>query len=188
MYESIQGVLVEKEPTIALIDLQGLTYKLLIPLNTYNALPELGSTVKLFLSYIVREDAHLLFAFHTKEHRALFETLITISGIGPKTAAAILGHLELSTLKSAIRNADIASLSKIPGIGKKTAERLALELKDRVKNIAPSLSSPLEEDAVRALVHLGYKSHTAGKAVEKAQKNKPTQNLGSLVTEALRQV
>src|SRR3989344_8396803 len=133
MYEAIRGVLKEKEPLKAVVETGGISYRLTIPLNTYTKLPSLETPIHLFLSHIVREDAHTLYAFWVKEERDLFEVLINLSGIGPKTAAAIVGHMEIDAFHHAITAADIRILSKIPGIGKKTAERLVIEMRDKIK-------------------------------------------------------
>src|SRR5258708_4277677 len=123
MYESIQGILKEKEPIKAVVEAGGIGYRLAIPLSTYTRLPACETPLKLYLSQVVREDAHTLYAFLLKEERDLFEVLITLSGIGPKTALAIIGHMEMGAFQRAIASADTRLLSKIPGIGKKTAER-----------------------------------------------------------------
>src|SRR5690606_26086648 len=116
------------KPGRAVVETSGIAYRLAIGLNTYTHLPYLQQNVHLFLSHIVREDSQTLYAFFSQEERDLFETLITVSGIGPKTGLAILGHMALEALQRAISLADIALLSKIPGIGKKTAERLVIEM------------------------------------------------------------
>lgn len=195
MYESIRGTLQEKEPTCAIVECAGLAYRLSIPLSTYTRLPHPGSPIQLFLSLIVREDAHTLYAFSLKEERDLFEILISISGIGPKTAAGIIGHLDASSFQRAIASADTRLLSKLPGIGKKTAERLVIEMRDKFKGAKKSspLAAPLQEglpgDAINALIHLGYHAMNADKAVQKALKDHgEEQDLGRLITAALRYV
>lgn len=195
MYESIRGTLQEKEPTCAIVECAGLAYRLSIPLSTYTRLPHPGSPIQLFLSLIVREDAHTLYAFSLKEERDLFEILISISGIGPKTAAGIIGHLDASSFQRAIASADTRLLSKLPGIGKKTAERLVIEMRDKFKGGKKSspLAAPLQEglpdDAINALIHLGYHAMDADKAVQKALKDHgEEQDLGRLITAALRYV
>lgn len=195
MYESIRGTLQEKNPNVAVVDCSGLSYRLSIPLSTYTRLPIEGSPIRLFLSLIIREDAHTLYAFSHKEERDLFEILISISGIGPKTAAGIIGHMDIASFQKAIAGADARLLSKLPGIGKKTAERLIIEMRDKFKG-APKSASPIASqqsglagDAVNALVHLGYHILDADKAVTKALKDhEEEKDLGRLITAALRHV
>ena len=191
MYEAIQGILKAKEPMKAIVETGGIAYRLIIPLNTYTHLPTLDSPIRLFLSQVVREDAHMLYGFISKEDRDLFEVLIGLTGIGPKTAVAIIGHMEMEALQRAIAAADIRILSKIPGIGKKTAERLVIEMRDKFKlkgKIDP-LSPCLTTDAIHALMNLGYNPLDAQKAVQAAISEKKEENdLGSLITTALRKI
>lgn len=193
MYESIRGILEGKEPNQAIVSCSGLCYRLFIPLSTYSRLPHTKEEVSLYLSLIVREDAHTLFAFFLKEERDLFEVLIQISGIGPKTAAGIIGHMEFSAFQRAISAADTKLLSKLPGIGKKTAERLVIEMRDRFKGQKDSPAffqnahSGIASDAIHALIHLGYNAQIADKAVAKALKEEDS-DLGSLITAALRHI
>src|SRR5205085_933649 len=133
MYESIQGHLIDKTPLKAVVEAGGIGYRLAIPLSTYTRLPALNTKIQLFLSQVVREDSNTLYAFLLKDERDLFETLITLSGIGPKTALAIIGHIDLGAFERAIAAADVRLLSRIPGIGKKTAERLVIEMRDKFK-------------------------------------------------------
>lgn len=198
MYESIHGILKEKEPLKAIVETHGIAYRLLIPLSTYSKLPATGSSLHLYLSQVVREEAHTLYAFISKEERDLFETLITLSGIGPKTALAIIGHMEMQAFHRAIAAADIRLLSKIPGIGKKTAERLVIEMRDKLKGIGKkekgiplSLGEAdgLVADAMNALLNLGYNPIEAQKAVHAAfQDREEEKDLGSLITAALQKI
>jgi holliday junction DNA helicase RuvA len=196
MYEAIRGVLLEKEPLKAVVEAAGISYRLAIPLSTYTRLPTPESAVHLFLSHVVREDAHTLYAFLIKEERDFFETLIGLSGIGPKTAAAIIGHIELEAFQRAVADADIRILSKIPGIGKKTAERLVIELRDKIKGKGKDLpislgvkGSDLASDAVSALLNLGYNPLDAQKAVHATlQEKKDKIDLGPLITLALQRL
>lgn len=195
MFESIKGILKDKEPLRAIVEVSGIGYRLTIPLNTYTRLPALESAIHLYLSQVVREDAHTLYAFISKEERDLFEVLITLSGIGPKTAVAIIGHMDMNSFHHAIVSADIRILSKIPGIGKKTAERLVIEMRDKFKQRkekgAPSFSSQdnLLADAVNALMNLGYHPMEAQKAVQAARQEKDSSaDLGSLITQALKKI
>lgn len=191
MYEAIQGFLKYKEPLKAIVETSGISYRLTIPLNTYTRLPTLESKVHLFLSHVVREDSETLYAFFDKEERDLFEILIGLSGVGPKTAVAIVGHMEIRAFHQAIISADIRLLSKIPGIGKKTAERLVIEMKDKLKGKAKteSLTSSLIADAMNALMNLGYNPLHAQQAVQAAlEEKKDESDLGKLITSALQKI
>lgn len=197
MYESIQGVLKDKDPLRAIVEAGGIGYRLSIPLSTYTRLPALETPVRLYLSHVVREDAHTLYAFLHKEERDLFETLTTISGIGPKTAAGIIGHMEIGAFQRAVAASDVKLLSKIPGIGKKTAERLVIEMRDKFKGssgkkgmtIALSHADSLIGDAMNALLNLGYNPMEAQKAVEAAMKERKEEtDLGRLISAALQKI
>ena len=149
----------------------------------------------LYLSQVVREDAHTLYGFLLKEERDLFEVLLSISGIGPKTAAGIIGHMDTGSFQRAIAAADIRLLSKMPGIGKKTAERLVIEMRDKFQKkgkaaasqISLSTADGIMGDAMNALIHLGYNALDAHKAVQTAlSTNKDETDLGRLITASLR--
>lgn len=198
MYEYIKGTLIEATPTRAVVDVNGLGYSLLIPFNHYLKLPALGSTVLLYTSFVVREDAHRLFGFLTQGERELFESLTDVSGIGPKTAVALIGHMEIQELQTAISQGNTSRICKIPGIGKKTAERLVIEMRDKIKKIGgsllPSATSSQEKaeegvitDAISALINLGYNGAQAQKAIDKVlEKNEKDPSLAMLITSALR--
>lgn len=195
MYESIQGTLIDKSPLKAVVAAGGVGYRLAIPLSTYTRLPALEKPIQLFLSHVVREDSHTLYAFLTKEERDLFETLITLSGIGPKTALAIIGHMEMTAFQRAIASADVRLLSKIPGIGKKTAERLVIEMRDkfkggkRDKSVVPPAGDGLLGDALSALMHLGYNPLEAQKAIQSVlEEKKEETDLGKIITAALQKI
>lgn len=195
MYESIKGLLVDKTPLKAVVEAGGIGYRLTIPLSTYTRLPALEKPIQLFLSQVVREDSNTLYAFLSKDERDLFETLITVSGIGPKTALAIVGHMEIGLFQRAIANADVRILSKIPGIGKKTAERLVIEMRDKFKGGKKSQQVPLNQadgivgDAMNALLHLGYNPLEAQKAVLAAvEERKDETDLGKIITAALQKI
>ncbi|OGN63477.1 MAG: Holliday junction DNA helicase RuvA [Chlamydiae bacterium RIFCSPHIGHO2_12_FULL_49_9] len=196
MYESIKGILKEKQLLKAVVEAGGIGYRLSIPLSTYTKLPSHEAPVLLYLSHVVREDAHTLYAFLDKEERDLFETLITLSGIGPKTAATIIGHIEMSAFQRAVAASDTRLLSKIPGIGKKTAERLVIEMRDKFKHPKQAKSSPLSTsgdgligDAISALLNLGYNPMSAQKAVQAAlEEKKDETDLGRLISAALKKV
>lgn len=178
MIARLRGVLVEKLPTRALVDVEGVGYDVAIPVSTFERLPAAGDRVTLLTHLVMREDAALLFAFATPEERDLFRVLITVSGIGPKTALAILSGIELGRLRSAIAGGEVDVLRAIPGIGKKTAERLVVELRDRLPaaGMEPAAAAAaralgctpeIYRDAVAAMVSLGYSSPAAQEAVRR---------------------
>ncbi|HSY54186.1 MAG TPA: Holliday junction branch migration protein RuvA [Opitutaceae bacterium] len=184
MITSIQGTLVTTSPLRAVIETGGLGYEVHVPVTTAEKLPAAGAQVKLHTLAVYREDAQTLYGFSTLEERDFFRLLIeNVTGVGPKGALTIMSKLSLSLLESAIRAGDIATLAKCPGIGKKTAERLVVELKSKVgaptagESISPGNASPAETaapvdskqyDAVMALVALGYKAADADQAVRRA--------------------
>jgi Holliday junction DNA helicase RuvA len=177
MIALLSGRLTEKHPNQAIVDCGGVGYDVVIPVSTFTALPDPGHEVRLRIHTHVREDAIQLFGFLTKEEKTLFERLISISGIGPKLAVTVLSGVQADDLIRAIRTGDVARLTRIPGIGKKTAERIVLELKDKVdldtlpaaKGVpASSIFSPAEADVVSALVNLGSNQTAAEAAVRKA--------------------
>lgn len=183
MITSIQGVLAECTPLRAVIELNGFGYEVHIPVTTAEKLPAAGSTIKLHTVVIYREDAQTLYGFATAADRDFFRLMIEhVTGVGPKMALGIMSRLSLPLLEGAIRNGDIATLAKSPGIGKKTAERLVVELRAKVGatgNPAPALSSGDEapgsgggdqriRDAVLALAALGYKTAEADEAIRRA--------------------
>ena len=177
MIALVRGTLAYKSIDHVIIDVGGVGYRLFIPLSTFYSLPDNGE-ISLYTHTHVREDALLLYGFLTMEEKELFGTLIGISGIGPKLAVNILSHIPVADLKGAIAAGDVKRLSGLPGIGKKTAERLVLELKDKIE-VSPdamqtSESSPstaansgdLLNDVISALVNLGYKENQARKVLE----------------------
>ncbi|HEU5080620.1 MAG TPA: Holliday junction branch migration protein RuvA [Opitutaceae bacterium] len=184
MITSIQGVLTAATPLSAIVELNGLGYEVNIPVTTAEKLPALGSTVKLHTIVIYREDAQTLYGFATVEDRDFFRLMIEhVSGVGPKMALTIMSKLSLASLSAAIRDGDIATLSKCPGIGKKTAERLVVELRAKVGASGPApiagsesaasaqAAAPADtriRDAVMALVALGYKTDSADEAIRRA--------------------
>jgi len=197
MYESIKGILKDKDPLKAVVETNGIGYRIAIPISTYTRLPALEKSLSLFLSQVVREDAHTLYGFLTKEERDLFELLITLSGIGPKTGLSIIGHIEIGAFQRAVAAADVPLLSKIPGIGKKTAERLVIEMRDKFKtgkkdkngSVALLSGDSLISDAVNALLHLGYTPMDAQKAVQSAlEEKKDESDLGRLISSALQKI
>lgn len=180
MITFLHGKLVEALPTQVIVDVNGIGYEALIPLSSFDKLPQPGQVVKLLTQLVVREDAHTLYGFMTPEERNLFRLLVdTVSGIGPKTALNVLSGISVTAFRGAVANGDIKALSQISGVGKKTAERIVVELKDKIGMAgaweaasAKHGLSPNEQrinDAVLALVALGFKQIEAHDAVRGAQ-------------------
>jgi holliday junction DNA helicase RuvA len=173
MIAHLRGRLLGKHPNQAIVDVGGVGYEVTITVPTFSELAEAGQEVALHIHTHVREDQIALFGFLRAEEKRLFEKLITVSGIGPKLAITILSGMPVGELIGAIRGADVARLTKTPGIGKKTAERMVLELREKLEELraaavaAPALS-PVADDVLSALVNLGYQRPLAEKAVEKA--------------------
>jgi holliday junction DNA helicase RuvA len=160
MIAHIRGTLLSKHPNQAIVEASGVGYEVNISIPTFSGLPPSGSEVALFIYTHVREDALSLFGFLRAEDKQLFEKLISVSGIGPKLAITILSGMAADSMVAAIKGNNLAALVRIPGIGKKTAERMVLELRDKLDafGAAPALPavSPVEEDVISALVNLGY--------------------------------
>ena len=180
MIGSLHGRLADKQPNRLIVDVQGVGYELQVPLSTFYGLGEVGSDVSLRVHTHVREDALALFGFATRLELDLFERLIAISGVGPRLALAVLSGIEPPDLVRAVRAGDIVRLTKIPGVGKKTAERIGLELKDRlpatldVDTGTDEVASPhgeIRDDVLSALLNLGYHRPLAERAVEAALKS-----------------
>jgi len=189
----LEGTLVEKAPDAIVVDVHGVGYELRVPLSTFFALPDEGKVVRLRVHTHVREDAFWLFGFATDLERALFRLLLGASGVGPKLALAILSGLSVERLVAALRAGDLPALVGIPGVGKKTAERMVVELRDRVGalELAPEPAGPARDDvsasAESALVNLGYPRAHAEKAVRRALESLPeSPGLEALIKEALR--
>jgi Holliday junction DNA helicase RuvA len=194
----IRGRVIEKQPNRIIVDVQGIGYELLVPLSTYYDVGDAGAEVALRVHTHVREDALQLFGFLTALELQLFERLLGISGIGPKLAVAVLSGIEPGELVRAIQRADVARLTNIPGIGRKTSERIVLELKDRLAHIAaPSEAgaSPVEapadrlrDDLLSALQNLGYHRPLAEKAIDATVKNGSDLSFEQALKGALRQL
>lgn len=173
MIGRLTGVLIEKIPPLIVLDLGGIGYEVDVPMSTYFQLPGLGEKVTLFIHQHIREDVHLLFGFMSEEERQIFRLLLKISGIGTKTALAILSTLSIADLAHAVADGDIKCLSSVPGIGKKTAERLLLELKGTtVTHVVGAninehdKSVNIIDDVISALVSLGYSDKEARNCVK----------------------
>ncbi len=195
MLNHVSGTLTEKHHTVAVVDIQGLGYQLYIPTSTYHMLPECGNTVRLLTYQHVREDALLLFGFATQAERSMFRAIIGISGVGPKLALAALSVLSPSDISRAVQQNSTAPLTRIPGIGRKTAERLVLELRDRVDSLdltdasdpGSATSHDARADALAALIVLGMKRAAADRRIKQVLRKHPdTQTADSLIRLALR--
>ena len=191
MFDYIKATLIESSPLKVTLEVYGIGYRIWVP--SHIKLPQKGDLMTLYIAPIVREDSHQLFGFLTRLERDFFELLIPISGVGPKIALCLMGHLELPDLHAAILQGNVQVLSKTPGIGKKTAERLIIELRDKVKTLNLPISSTnnnqMQSDALSALIHLGYPSIQAQKAIKTVLNQlKDEPDLGQLITEALKQI
>ena len=195
MYAYLNGKVAEKGQNSLVIDVNGVGYLLSVSMNTLQETPPVGESMKVYTYFSVREDAVDLFGFASQEEKNMFTRLLTVSGVGPKVALSILGSMPLRDLTLAIVTGDVASLSRAPGVGKKTAQRLALELKDKVDqdelNYTPSASgpvTPVQEDAAQealaALQALGYTAAEAARAVQQVRGQSDSAN--DLVRLALR--
>ena len=169
MISRLTGVLAEKAPPFVLVDVNGVGYEVQVPMSTFYNLPELGAKVTLLTQFIVREDAQLLYGFLTPTERASFRELIKISGVGPRIALALLSGLNTDELAQAVSAQDASRLVKVPGIGKKTAERLLLELKGKLADALPTTASAIQDnqhDILNALLALGYNDREASAALK----------------------
>lgn len=171
MIGRLSGTILEKRPPMVLVDVQGVAYEVDVPMSTFYLLPATGGKVVLHTQLVVREDAHLLYGFATDGERQAFRQLLRVTGIGARTALSVLSGLTVEELHHAVANQDSARLIRIPGIGRKTAERLLLELRDRLHSIAESSAGgagqSAGEDALNALLALGYSVKEARAALAK---------------------
>lgn len=177
MIGRLQGVLLRKEPPALMLDVGGVGYELEAPMTTFYELPAVGERVTLYTHLVVREDAHLLYGFVRESQRRLFRELLKVNGVGPRVALAVLSGLSDEEFSRCVAQEDIARLTKVPGIGRKTAERLVIEMRDKLPKDIPLPAStaagpaapgdPVSE-AVSALVALGYKPNEASRAVRSA--------------------
>ncbi|CDL84479.1 Holliday junction branch migration protein RuvA [Xenorhabdus szentirmaii] len=205
MIGRLRGTVLEKQPPLVLLETNGVGYEVHMPMTCFYELPEIGQEAILFTQFIVREDAQLLYGFNDKQERALFRELIKVNGVGPKLALAILSGMSAQQFVMAIEQESISSLVKLPGVGKKTAERLVVEMKDRFKGLNGDLfnqsnqsndinlpatanqknsDADIEAEAAAALVSLGYKPQEASRMVSKVAK--PGADCETLIREALR--
>lgn len=201
MIGRLRGYILEKQPPLVLLEANGVGYEVHMPMTCFYELPELGQEAIVFTQFVVREDAQLLYGFNDKQERALFRELIKVNGVGPKLALAILSGMSAQQFVSAVEREEITSLIKLPGVGKKTAERLVVEMKDRFKGLngdlfnssseitLPATASKAAEldaeaEAASALVALGYKPQEASRMVSKIAK--PGADCETLIRDALR--
>lgn len=198
----LKGELAEKQPPVLVIDVQGVGYEVEAPMSTFYRLPAVGSSVKLLTHFVVREDAQLLYGFSTAQERMLFRTLIKVNGVGPKMALTILSGIEAEDFARCVAHDDTATLVRLPGVGKKTAERLIVEMRDKMKDWSPE--SPAEDfdtqmpglsvetkkdgrqEAESALIALGYKPAQATKAIANALKSVPDDDVEGLIRQSLK--
>jgi Holliday junction DNA helicase RuvA len=199
MITFLDGKLVSALPTQATVDVNGVGYEVFIPLSSYDKLPAVGQPIRILTHLAVREDAHILYGFMTMPERDLFRLLVNnVSGIGPKLALAVLSGMSVTNFKTAVVNSDTAAISKISGLGKKTAERIVLELKDKLGvaaawEVATAAHAPTPEqgqanEAVLALIALGYKQVDAHKAVRDLQTQGQAKSAEELVKLALKRI
>ncbi|NIG98610.1 MAG: Holliday junction branch migration protein RuvA [Serratia symbiotica] len=201
MIGRLRGNILEKQPPLVLLEANGVGYKVYMPMTCFYQLPELGQEAIVFTHFVVREDAQLLYGFNDKQERALFRELIKVNGVGPKLALAILSGMSAQQFVSAVEHEEITTLIKLPGVGKKTAERLVVEMKDRFKGLNGHLCTnssrsnlpatavqttdkDTEAEAISALVALGYKPQEACRMVSKITKSGA--DCETLIRDALR--
>jgi holliday junction DNA helicase RuvA len=190
MIGSVRGRILAKTPPQLLVDVGGLGYELEVPMSTFFHLPPVGEEVRLLTHLVVREDAHVLYAFGTDDERRLFRSLIKVSGVGPKIALALLSGLSVEAFAQCVQGEDVAALIKVPGIGRKTAERLVVEMRDRLEaggraaaSAVPVGASP-EAEAFGALIALGYRPAEATRLLKAAGPG--THSTEELIRRALR--
>ena len=201
MIGRLRGNILEKQPPLVLIEANGVGYEVHMPMTCFYELPELNQEAVIFTQFVVREDAQLLFGFNSKQERTLFRELVKVNGVGPKLALAILSGMSAQQFVTAVEREEVSTLVKLPGVGKKTAERLVVEMKDRFIGMhgdlfggdaAFTLSAPsatpatndAEAEAISALVALGYKPQEASRMISKV--GRPEADCETLIREALR--
>ncbi|MEH0758221.1 Holliday junction branch migration protein RuvA [Vibrio sp. 16] len=201
MIGRLRGILIEKQPPELLIEVNGIGYEVQMPMSCFYELPNIGEEAIIYTHFVVREDAQLLYGFNTVKERALFREVIKANGVGPKLGLGILSGMTASQFVASVEREDISTLVKLPGVGKKTAERLVVEMKDRLKgwsagdlftpftdaapvDSTPTATNSAEEEAVSALLALGYKPTQASKVV--AQIIKPGMSSEELIRDALK--
>ncbi len=201
MIGRIRGELLEKQPPQLLVEVQGIGYELEAPMSTFYRLPAIGAAVVLHTHFVVREDAQLLYGFHSRQERTMFRTLIKVNGVGPKLALTILSGIEVDEFARCVAQDDSAALVRLPGVGKKTAERLIVEMRDKLGDWMPTtadftLQSTSDtgitaiaggrQEAESALVALGYKPVQAARAIAQAAKQVADSDVEGLIRQALK--
>jgi holliday junction DNA helicase RuvA len=195
MIAQIRGELIEKRPGSVIVETQGIGYQVFVSLSTFYDLPETSRGVRLYTYTHVREDLLQLFGFSTFREKEIFQTLLGVSGIGPKLALNILSGIAPAELVASLQAEDVARLTAIPGVGRKTAERLVFDLKEKIGKIAVSGEAPKEkkgekdrlaEDVISALVNLGYRKNQAEAVVERIYRQRPEASLEEILRESLR--
>ena len=192
MIAFLRGTLLHRQPARLVVDVHGVGYELQVTVPTYARMATLGGGVELFVHTHVREDAIQLFGFAEAAEKQLFERLITVNGVGPKLGLAILSGLPPDQLGAAIRDADYARLTAIPGVGRKTAERLVVELRDKLPAVAEPTAAAaatpagFAEDVVSALVNLGYPAAAAARAVERVLRTAPAASFDELFLQCMK--
>ena len=186
MIGQIEGTIIEKNPPEILVEVAGITYEILVPMSTLYQLPESGELVRLHTHFSVREDAQTLYGFFDAETKKMFRSLVRVNGVGPKMALGILSGMSVEDFVQAVRNNDSEAMVRMPGIGKKTAERLMIEMRDKIiewgsdNNVGSDLSSQTKssftKDAEIAMINLGYKPQQAARAIAQALKVNPEIN------------
>ena len=170
MIARLNGTLIEKSPPFIVVDCNGVGYEVEVPMSTFYNLPEIGSKIQLLIHFVVREDAQLLYGFGSEQEKSTFKQLLKVNGIGAKSALSILSGVSIDDLVEAVSRQEVSMLTRIPGIGKKTAERLLLELKDKFaitgSTTTTSLPKSASYDVLNALIALGYNEREAGAAVK----------------------
>ncbi len=184
MIGRIRGILIEKKPPEILVDVKGLTYEVQVPMSTAYQLPEVGKELQLHTHFVVRDDAQLLYGFYQEKDKTLFRALIRVNGVGPKMALTILSGMDADEFVRTVQANDVSAMVNMPGIGKKTAERLIVEMRDRLdawSDVAGAVvvtgdsvpSSSMSKDAETALLALGYKPQQASRAINQVLKDNP---------------
>ena len=197
MIAYLDGILAQKEPTQAVIDVHGVGYTIAISLQTYTTLPGSGDRVKLLVYHLFREDSQSLYGFAAADEKSLFQELISVSGVGPNTALAALSTMQPNELRMAILSENVGAVQRIKGVGAKTAQRIILELKDKMKKLGgipdgptyrANAANPVREEALAALVALGFQRPMAEKTVDGIlqQENGPSLTVEDLIRQALR--
>lgn len=200
MISQIRGIILEKQPPQLLVDVHGMGYEIDAPMSTFYQLPDVGQEVTLLTHFVVREDAHHLYGFYTRDERSLFRTLLKVNGVGPRLALTILSSTATDEFVRCVLSNDTASLVRLPGVGKKTAERLVIEMRDKLSDwcqpaiaegasLAPQTNHPrhqILQDAIAALVSLGFKQQEANRTITKIDDG--AANSEALIRLALREM